>query len=242
MFKLVSRTALATVLLASLAAFPALAQKNAIPFGKDVWVTPPNGQTVFTFADNDVESLCGAAPSSSWNHQVAFQGVPVQGQDWDTMVNRLDDAVFNSTGIATTRVQVGSLAFQSMTTTVTPCGTLYFKVGLFGTQPVTNMTIQRTSAGGGVFSADISVSVEIQAFEIHHGDYVGSMFYSFVLPNPAGGTPWSYGPNGEFRPGMTTTSNCVDVLRQKLAQYTTTSSHFYYISDLIAQGNCSGHP
>jgi len=241
MSKLISRTVAFGVLLAALSAFPALAQKNFIPYGKDIWVTPPNGQTVFTFAPGDLEALCGAAPSSTWNHQVAFQGVPSQGQDWDTMINRLDNAVFNSTGIATTRVQVGTLAFQSTTTTVTPCGTLYFRVGLAGEQAVTNMTIQRTSAGGGVFSADINVSVEIQAFEIHHGDYIGSLFYSFVLPNPPGGTPWSYGPNGEFRPGMTTTNNCVDVLRQKLTQYAVTSSHYYFISNMISQGQCTVH-
>ncbi len=241
MSKRISRTVLSGTLLLALAALPALAQR-VIPAGKDVWVTPANGQTVFTFPDGDVESLCGALPSSSWTHQVALQGVPMTGADWDTMVVRLDDAVFNSSGVAQTRAQVANLDFRSTDTTVTPCGRLYFTVGLAGSQAPTTMTIVRTTAGGGVFHADIAVSVEIKAFEIHHGDYVGSLFYSFVLPNPTSGTPWSLGPNGQFRPGMTTTNNCVDVLRQKLTQYSTTSSHYYYISNLIAQGNCNAHP
>jgi predicted lipoprotein with Yx(FWY)xxD motif len=239
--KLSSRIALSGILLLALAAVPAQAQK-VIPAGKDVWVTPANGQTFFTFPDGDVESLCGAAASSSWTHQIALQGVPMTGADWDTMVQRLDNAVFNTSGVATTRAQVAYLAFNSTSTTVTPCGRLYFGVGLAGSQPVTTMTFVRSTAGGGLFHADIAVSVEIKAYEIHHGDYIGSLFYSFVLPNPSTGTPWSIGPNGEFRPGMTTTNNCVDVLRQKLSQYSTTSSHYYYISDMIAQGNCSGHP
>jgi hypothetical protein len=242
MSKLILRTIAFGILLASLAAFPALAQRGSIPPGKDIWVTPANGQTVFTFPDGEIEALCGATPSSTWNHQIALQGDPVAGADWDTMVVRLDTAVFNTSGIATTRAQVGRLAFQSSGTTVTPCGTLYFRVGLAGSQAITNMVIQRTSTTGGVFYADIAVSVEIQAFEIHHGDYVGSLFYSFVLPNPTTGTPWSLGPNGEFRPGITPANNCVDVLRQKLTQYSTTSSHYYYISNLIAQGNCNVHP
>lgn len=238
MSKLIPRTTLASILLLALAALPAPAQR-VIPAGKDIWVTPANGQTVFTFAPGDVESLCGAAPSSSWNHQIALEGVPFQGSDWDTMVLRLDDAVFNSSGVATTRAQVEHLDLRSTGTTVTPCGTLYFRVGLAGSQATTTMTIVRTTAGGGLFHADIAVSVEIKAYEIHHGDYVGSLFYSFILPNPSAGTPWSLGPNGEFRAGMTTTNNCVDVLRQKLTQYSTTSSHYYFISDMIAQGRCT---
>jgi len=240
MTKILHRTALCGILV-GLTALPVLAQKSYIPYGKDTWVTPSSGQTVFTFPDGEVESLCGASASSSWNHQVALEGSPT-GLGYDTLVARLDNAVFNSSGIATTRIQVSLLEMQSMTTTVTPCGTLYWRVGLSGPQAVTTMTLRRTSAGGGVFSADISVSVEFRAYEIHHGDYVGSLFYAFTLPDPTGGTPWSLGPNGEFRPGMTTTNNCVDVLREKLTQYATTSRHHYYISDLIAQGNCSGHP
>jgi hypothetical protein len=238
MSKLIPRTTLAGILLMTLASLPALAQK-VIPAGKDVWVTPANGQTVFTFPDGDVEALCGAAASSSWDHKITLQGVPIAGGDWDTMVLRLDDAVFNSSGVAQTRAQVSYLDFRSSGTTATPCGTLYFKVGLAGSQATTTMTIVRTTAGGGLFHADIAVSVEIKAYEIHHGDYVGSLFYSFILPNPSAGTPWSLGPNGEFRAGMTTTNNCVDVLRQKLTQYATTSSHYYFISDMIAQGRCT---
>ncbi len=46
-------------------------------------------------------------------------------------------------------------------------------------------------------------------------------------------------PDGQFRAGMTETDNCIDVLREKLNQYSPDSRHFYYISDLIAQGKCS---
>src|SRR5262245_17566070 len=89
------------VLLASLAALPAAAQ--VIPAGIDYWRTPNTGGTVFEFPEGDVESLCGLAPVVGWDHKVALQGVPTGGADWDTSVARLDDAVFDATGMAMVR-------------------------------------------------------------------------------------------------------------------------------------------
>jgi hypothetical protein len=237
MSKLTLRTAFLGLLLASLAALPAMAQ--VIPADKDPWVTPANGQTRFTFADGDVESLCGLAPDPSWDHTVALQGVPVPGSDYDTVVARLDDAVF-SNGVATTRIQVVGLSFRSINPTATPCGLLDWKVGLFGPQAVTKMTINRTTRTGGTFCADIAVNAELQAFDLN-GKYVGSVFANVVLPQSAatGCTPWSFDPTtGRFRPGISDTNNCIAALRKKLATYPTNSSHYYYISNLIAKGLC----
>ncbi|HEV2852779.1 MAG TPA: hypothetical protein VHC97_08240 [Thermoanaerobaculia bacterium] len=237
MSKLTLRTAVFGLLLASLAALPAMAQ--VIPADKDPWVTPANGQTIFTFADGDVESLCGLPPDPSWDHNVALQGVPTPGTDYDTVVARLDNAVFNAAGVATTRIQVVALAFRSINPTQTPCGTLNWRVGLFGPQAVTKMTINRTTRTGGTFCADIAVNAELQAFDLN-GNYVGSVFANVLLSqSTAGCTPWSFDPaDGRFRPGITDTNNCINVLRQKLATYPTNSRHYYYISNLIAKGLC----
>ena len=37
---------------------------------------------------------------------------------------------------------------------------------------------------------------------------------------------------------MTETNNCIQVLRDKLGTFPPGSAHFYFISDLIAKGQC----
>jgi hypothetical protein len=230
----VLRDAAFVTLLVVLMALPAVAQ--TIPPGKDFWVTPANGQTDFTFPDKDVESLCGATPSSTWNHKLALKGVPAVGSDYDTVVARLDTAVFDTSLQASTKIQVQALNLASAAAQATPCGTLNWTVGLAGSQATTLMKLRRTSATGGLFSADIAVNVEFRA--IRNGLYLGSLFYNIVLPDPLTGTPWSFGPTGQFRAGMTPANDCLDVLREKLLTYSPDSSHFYFISNMIAQGQC----
>jgi len=243
MSKLLLRSVLSGILLLGLAALPVLAQPPVIPAGADPWVTPANGQTVFTFPDGDVEALCGAPPQAAWNHQVALTGIPTAGADYDTVVKRLDDAVFNASGVAVTRVQVAALAFRSLSTSNTPCGPIDWTVKLSGPQGITKMVIRRTSPRGGIFNADLSVSVEFVGTDANSGASIGSLFYSFTLPDPSSGTgagtPWSFSLNDQFRAGMTETDNCINVLRQKLTQYATTSRHYYYISNMISQGRCT---
>jgi hypothetical protein len=99
------------------------------------------------------------------------------------------------------------------------------------------MKLRRTGTNGGTFSANIVVNVEFKATD-QAGNYLGSLWYTRELPDPDTGTPWSFGPGGEFRPGMTPTDDCIAVLRQKLSTFAPDSSHYYFISDLIAQGKC----
>jgi hypothetical protein len=237
MTKLIARMTVLAILLLSLAALPAHAQ--TIQAGNDFWVTPANNQTIFLFPDGEVESLCGAPASSSWDHHVFFRGIPQAGSDWDTVVARLSNATFNSSGTASTKIQVKSLNFASIAPQPTPCGKLSWKATLFGPQPITVMTLRRTSERGGFFSATISVRVQLTATDAATGALVGSLFYTRDLPDMAGGTAWSFGPTGAFRAGMTETDNCIDVLRKKLLVTDPDSSHWYFISDMIAQGRCT---
>jgi len=52
------------------------------------------------------------------------------------VVARLDDAVFGTTGVAGTRVQVVHLAFRGHSAG-TPCGPINWSVGLAGPQRIT---------------------------------------------------------------------------------------------------------
>jgi len=229
------RISILGILLASLAAVAVSAL--SIPPGKDYWVTPANNKTFVTFPDGDVEALCGASPSSLWNHVAVFQGVPPStGPAYDTVVARLDTAVFNSSGEAQTRIQVVDLNFVSSAPQRTPCGDLTWKAKLAGTQGITTMGLHATSSAGGYFNADLSVKAELEAFS--GGTYIGSVFYDFILPDPSdAGTPWSLYKE-QFRAGMTETDDCIAVLREKLSTYPVKSDHYYYISDMIAQGRC----
>ncbi len=232
------RSAALSAFLITLVALPAVAQVTtigSIPAGKDFWVTPDNAQTDLVFRPNDIETLCGV-PNANGKYRVTLKGVRiVDSQDYDTVVARLDKAVFDAAGNASTRVQVQALNLASAAPVSTPCGSLDWTVRLVGAQAVTNMKLRRISATGGLFSADIAVNVELRATRA--GTYVGSLFYNIVLPDPAAGTPWSVA-GGNFRAGMSETNDCLDVLRQKLLTYDTSSDHFYFISDMIAQGQC----
>jgi hypothetical protein len=237
MTRILVRAMVLTLALAILAAVPAAAQ-GGIKKGVDFWRTPADGTTRFNFPHGDVESLCKAAPSSNWNHQIALRGVPAQGTDWDTAVARLDHAKFDPLGNAVTRVQVQSLTLSSISASDTPCGTLWWTVRLAkGPQPITVMQIDRIFPTSGVFAADLALRVEMQANSAATGLYVGSLFYDIKLPDP-GGTPWSFGAGGTFRPGMDAANDCIDVLRDKLGTFPPGSSHHYFISDLIALGLC----
>jgi hypothetical protein len=230
-----SRALLLSAVFALGVSLPASAQ--TIPAGADRWVTPANGQTYFVFPPGDLESLCGR-PATGGLYQVYFVGDPLPGNDWDTAVTRLDTATFNTAGVATTRIQVTALRFKGLNPVSSPCGVLTFKADLSGGQPVSSMTITKTSTKGGTFTANIPVNVVIRAFN-QSGAPVGQLFYSRNLPNPSTGAPWSFGPTGIFRPGISTGETCIGQLRQKLAGTSPTSSHYYYIENLIAQGKCT---
>jgi hypothetical protein len=235
MMRVFVRGAALGVLLAIVATLPATAQ--VIKKGTDYWRTPGNGITFFEFPEGDVEFLCGAKIDNAWDHRTSLAGVPTPGSDWDTAVARLDDAVFDTTGEARTRIQVRGLSFVSTSPHLTPCGRIIWRVGICCPQPITWMKLHLTSPSGGSFSANIVVNVEFKATD-DAGHYLGSLFYTRELPDPDNGTPWSFGPGGGFRPGMTPADDCIAVLRQKLSTFAPTSSHYYFISDLIAQGKC----
>jgi hypothetical protein len=230
------RSAALAIALATLAAVPAAAQ--VIKKGIDYWRTPASG-TKFKFPDKDVESLCKATPDPSWNHEVSLRGIPAQGSDWDSAVARLDDANVGYRREAVTRVQFRSMAMISNGPSDTPCGKLIWIARLDKhAQPITKMKIVKKSAKGGSFSADLALRVEIQANRADTGAYVGSLFYDIKLPDPGGSTPWSLSASNVFRPGMTEANDCIQVLRDKLGTFPPGSDHIYFISDLIARGEC----
>lgn len=211
---------------------PAAAQ--VIPAGDDRWVTPHDGRTGFTFPPGDVESLCGQPASFDWDRRVSLGGVPFPGVDWDTVVSRLKDVDLCG-GSAKVAIQVRHLHFTSLGLHETPCGKVQWDVRLAGNQPTTSMVIEHSSPGGGRFEADLQLRVAFNG-TTSDGAFLGTLIYTLGLPDPPGGTPWSFGGPTGWRPGIDETETCFDVLREKAGIMG--GDHVYFIENMIAQGRC----
>lgn len=159
------RLALAAALVAL--ALPAFAADLVIENGSDLWRTPGDGTTYAKFDTDPIprDFFCGG--SRPFTGEIIFQGVPIATKprgvlgNTDTIVHRLDDAVFNEAGVATTRLQMRAMQFEGTQLFRNECGK--FKVGLVldGEQPITEMTVRRTGPDHGTFEARIWVNVKM---------------------------------------------------------------------------------
>lgn len=157
-----SRLGLLAVLL--LIALPTFAADRVIQSGIDPWRTPGNGTTFVDFSKSPIPAGFFCFKSAPFTGRVIFRGIPiVTGEPGalgktDTIVHRLDDAVFDKNGVARTRVQIRALHLVSIEPIQTACGAYNVEVSLNGEQPITNMRIVRESENGGRFFAPIAVN------------------------------------------------------------------------------------
>jgi hypothetical protein len=163
------RTRLLAILVPTLlaVALPALAADRAIQNGIDPWQTKGDGRTFIDFRTIPIPAGFFCSKAKAFTGRVVFQGVPVATGEagvlgkTDTIVQRLDDAVFNANGIAKTRVQVRVLHFVATQPIQTECGAFKVEVKLNGEQPITTMRIVRQDENGGRFYAPISVNGKV---------------------------------------------------------------------------------
>ena len=150
-----------------LVALPSFAADRSIQSGLDLWVTKGDGSTFIDFGKNPIPAGFFCFKSTPFRGKVAFRGVPVAtGQagvlgKTDTIVQRLDEAVFNRNGVAFTRIQVRALHFESVRPIQTACGAFNLEVRLNGPQPITSMKIVRKNEHGGRFFAPIWVNGKV---------------------------------------------------------------------------------
>ena len=154
--------------LAILVALPAgAATVRSIQNGIDVWHTAGDGGTFVDFAKNPIPKGFFCSKSAAFTGRVVLQGRPLAtgtpGElgGADTIVQRLDDASFDSSGVATTRVQLRALQLDSMAAIKTTCGDFNVRVALNGVQPTTKMRIIRETESSGRFVAPIQVRFKI---------------------------------------------------------------------------------
>ncbi len=154
--------------LALLAALPVAAVNvRTIENGIDVWHTPGDGTTFVNFAKNPIPKGFFCSKSESFTGRLVLQGRPLAtgtpGElgGADTIVQRLDDATFDGSGVTTTRIQLRALQLVSVAPLKTACGDFHVQVALNGTQPVTQMKIMRETETSGRFEAPIRVNYRI---------------------------------------------------------------------------------
>jgi hypothetical protein len=158
-----SATLVGLVLL--LAALPAAAADRVLYHGIDPWTTVPE-LTNANFGANPLPAGFFCMEFQGYTGKIWLKGVPLASSDpnalgdTDTIVERLDDAVFNKNGVARTRVRVRALQLTGIESFKTVCGDYDVKVTLDGVQPVSRMKIVRESARGGRFFVPLALNVK----------------------------------------------------------------------------------
>ncbi|MFL6194369.1 MAG: hypothetical protein ACJ75H_09380 [Thermoanaerobaculia bacterium] len=152
--------------LAASASLPA-ADRTTVLGGIDLWSTRADGMTFVDFKTTPIPSGFFCAGSAPFTGKILLKGAPIaagRGFDLgrtDTIVQRLDDAVFNKQGRATTRVQVQALNLVGMAPVMTSCGAFNVRTALDGPQPITRMRLVRQNPKGGTFVAPLALNIKL---------------------------------------------------------------------------------
>ena len=189
-------TVLAVTLLLGLSP---LAADSVIGRGIDVFTTPADGRTYYDFAQSPIPAGFFCKGSEAFAGRVEFKGLPlateVSGQlrNSDTVVERLDDAVFDASGTAVTRLQVRALSLVSIAPVKTACGAFHVYVSLGGQQRVTTMSIHRTQENGGSFVAPLAINARITFIPVKPARNKGTRRLELTkgVIFPASPLPWS---------------------------------------------------
>jgi hypothetical protein len=194
------RSVLGALVVSLLFGLSPLAADSTIQRGLDVFTTKAHGATYIDFAQNPLPAGFFCKSSAAFTGKVALKGLPLAtaapGQMWgaDTLIERLDDAVFDASGTATTRIQFRALSMVSVAPIKTACGAFHVYVALAGKQRVTTMKIYRTEEGGGNFVAPLAVNGRVSFVPVKPGRNKDgrtlAVTKSFTFP--AEPLPWSF--------------------------------------------------
>jgi hypothetical protein len=197
MRKPVVHSAIAAALILALAASPALAGDKVIHKGVDIWMTVA-GFAKTSFEKEPIPAGFFCADSQPFAGTVVFEGGPLAIEpagslgSVDTVVNRLDDAVFNDKGEATTRIQLMALSLVSTKPIETSCGKYDVAVSLVGEQPTTTMRIVRNDAFGGTYTAPLALNVKAEFTPAGGNQGVRRELTRRIDFGPASHSVWAY--------------------------------------------------
>lgn len=135
--------------------------------GVDLFVTTADGTTYTDFSRNPIPAGFFCAGSAPFASRVALKGLPLAtgtpgNQDFDTVIERLDDATFDAKGKASTRIQFRALSLVSIDPIKTTCGAFHVYVSLANGQRITQMSLLRSGDEGGQFAAPLAVNARVR--------------------------------------------------------------------------------
>ncbi|MFN7963772.1 MAG: hypothetical protein U0002_21090 [Thermoanaerobaculia bacterium] len=183
------------LLVMGLVAAPLLAA-DTISRGIDTFTTTKDGSTFYDFSKNPIPAGFFCPGSAAFTGRIAFKGLPLATSvpgalhGRDTVIERLDDATFDASGAATTRLRFRALSMVSLEPLKTTCGSFNVFVSLAPNQRTTLMHIYRVNELGGTFVAPLAVDVKM-SFQPVRGvagknlELVGSFTF------PAVAIPWA---------------------------------------------------
>jgi hypothetical protein len=166
--------------------------------GIDTFTTPSNGSTFVDFAKSPIPGGFFCKGSPAFTGRVAFRGLPLEtgvpGQlhNADTVIERLDDTVFDRNGVAVTRIQFKALSLVSTAPIRTGCGAYHIYVKLNGPQRVTTMKIYRTHEDGGHFVAPLAVDTRLTFIPVKKGRSTRTLELTDSFTFKANPIPWSF--------------------------------------------------
>lgn len=184
-------------------AFMSLSPLGADPViqrGIDTFTTTANGKTYYDFSHNPIPANFFCKGSASFTGRVPLKGLPIETaapgelRNADTVVERLDDAVFDVDGTAVTRIRFRALSMVSVAPIKTVCGAFHVYVSLADEQPVTTMRIQRTQESGGTFFAPFSINARISFIPVKpaRGKSPRKLELAGRVTFPGTPIPWSF--------------------------------------------------
>lgn len=186
-----------TLAVALLFALPGFARVNTIERGIDVWYTPGDGTTFVDFSKIPIPKGFFCSGSAPFTGKVVLRGRPlatgVPGElgGADTIVQRFDDASFDKSGVATTRIQLRALQMEGVAPIKTSCGDYHVRVVLNGKQQTTRMRIIREGEVSGRFEAPIRVNFKMTFQPLNAASPRPlELFHSFQL-QPAANATWA---------------------------------------------------
>jgi len=177
-----------------------LAAAPVIERGIDVFTTAADGKTSYDFARNPIPAGFFCKSSKPFSGRIQLKGLPLateiagQLEGADTVVERLDDAVFDDYGRAMTRIQFRALSLVSIAPLKTSCGAFHTYISLSGKQRVTTMNLQRTQAGGGSFTVPVAVDIRMTFIPVKpaRGQRARNLELTGSFIFPARPIPWSF--------------------------------------------------
>jgi hypothetical protein len=195
-----NRTVLAGLVLSLLLGLSPLSADPVIQRGIDVFSTLGDGKTFYDFSQRPIPAGFFCNRSKAFTGRVALQGLPLAidppGElgNVDTVVERLDDAVFDERGIATTRIRFRALSLVSIAPLKTACGAFHVYLSLSGQQRVTTMTILRTQESGGTFVAPLAVDAKLTFIPVKPTRTRGARKLELTgrVTFPGHPVPWSF--------------------------------------------------